>query len=135
MNPSENLTLAHKINRLFEFKHRRGEPQRTTDAVAAEAARLSGVPISPAHLAALRSGEVGTAEPQVLAAICAIFGVDATYLTESNGVDVTIDQNLRLWILVRDRGMDYFAARAAGLSREQMEALIAEIEALPPAQP
>ncbi|MBM4575123.1 hypothetical protein GS489_33515, partial [Rhodococcus hoagii] len=44
-------------------------------------------------------------------AICDTFGVDRDYLRLSGGRDIDIDQRLRLWIAIRDRGLDHFAAR------------------------
>ncbi|MFD5812347.1 hypothetical protein ACFWG3_27400, partial [Rhodococcus aetherivorans] len=50
----------------------------------------------------------------------------------SGGRDIDIDQRLRLWITIRDRGLHHFAARATSLTREDLERLIAEIERMTP---
>lgn len=129
------ISLAHKVNRLFDFYHRRGEPQVDVQSVAVVLGQKLDRQVDPDYLTALREGSIaqGEADQQVLVALCEFFGVDKKYLTEVAGRDIDIDQRLRLWIIVRDKGLDYFAARANGLTRVEFEALIAELQALPAA--
>lgn len=129
------ISLAHKVNRLFEFYHRRGEPQVDVQSVAVVLGQKLDRQIDPNYLSAIRAGSVaeGEVDRRILVALCEFFGVDEEYLTEVAGRDIDIDQRLRLWILVRDKGLGYFAARANGLTRVEFEALIAELQALPAA--
>lgn len=131
------ISLAHKVNRLFDFYHRRGEPQVDVQSVAVVLGQKLDRQVDPDYLTALREGSIAQSEAdqQILDALCEFFGVDKKYLTEIAGrdIDIDIDQRLRLWIIVRDKGLDYFAARANGLTRAEFEALIAELQALPAA--
>ncbi|KQU35689.1 hypothetical protein ASH04_23745 [Rhodococcus sp. Leaf233] len=129
------ISLAHKVNRLFDFYHRRGEPQVDVQSVAVVLGQKLDRQIDPDYLSEMRKGSISQNEvdQQLRNALCAFFGVDQAYLTETSGRDIDIDQRLRLWIIVRDKGLDYFAARANGLTRVEFEALIAEVQALPAA--
>lgn len=132
MNRAAQLTLAHKINRLFDFYHRRSEPQLDTQSVAIVLGQRLGRQVNPEHIAGLRAGTVREADEDLLRELSILFGVSNDYLVPTTqGRDADIDQRLRLWILVRDKGLSCRAARANSLSYEEMEALIAELEALP----
>lgn len=127
------ISLSHKVNRLFDFYHRRGEPQVDVQSLAIVLGQKLHRQINPAYLTAIRAGSVVDVDEEILVALCEFFGVDEQYLTETAGRDIDIDQRLRLWILVRDKGLGYLAARANGLTRVELEALIAEVQALPAA--
>lgn len=127
---TDRLDLAHKVNRLFAFYHRRGEPEIDVQAVAIWLGQRIDRDVSPEMIHELRTGDRPTADPTLLSAMCEFFGVDNTYLTESTGADYDLDQRLRLWTLVRDKGI-HLAMRAHSLSRAELETLICEIESLP----
>lgn len=127
------ISLSHKVNRLFDFYHRRGEPQVDVQSLAVVLGQKLHRQINPAYLTAIRAGTVVDVDEEILVSLCEFFGVDEQYLTETAGRDIDIDQRLRLWILVRDKGLGYLAARAHGLTRVELEALIAEVQALPAA--
>ncbi|EME23402.1 hypothetical protein [Rhodococcus triatomae] len=120
-------SLRQKLDRLFAYFHRRDEPEPTTVAVAAMATEHSGTAVSPDLLDAARCGEVDALPTAVADALCDVFGVDRDYLRLSGGRDIDIDQRLRLWTAVRDRGLQHFAARAVDLSRDDLELLIDEV--------
>ena len=58
-------------------------------------------------------------------------GVDRSYLRPGSGLDIDIDQRLRLWIEIRDRGIEHFQARATSVTRDELEDLIAHIRTIP----
>lgn len=120
-------TLAQKLDRLVAFYHHRGEPELSLQAVATIAGRKLGEPIPAQLLEDVRAGVQSSLPDPVADAICDVFGVDRDYLRQSGGRDIDIDQRLRLWTAIRDRGLDHFAARATELSREDVEELIAQV--------
>ena len=125
-------SLGQKLDRMIAFFHHRNEPELTLQAVATIVGQKAGEQISVETLEQIRSGELTSLPEAISDAICDAFGVDRDYLRLSGGRDIDIDQRLRLWIAIRDRGLDHFAARATTLSREDFEKLISEVERLTP---
>ncbi|PQM49158.1 Nucleoid-associated protein EspR [Mycobacterium talmoniae] len=96
--------LALKINRLFGVMHKHGEPPLTTEAAAELISAQTGVRLSAADLARLRSGEAMDAAVAELRAIATFFGVPASFLTTS-GTDPDLDAQLNLLRAMRDAGV------------------------------
>ncbi|ADG80845.1 ESX-1 secretion-associated regulator EspR OS=Tsukamurella paurometabola (strain ATCC 8368 / DSM/ CCUG 35730 / CIP 100753 / JCM 10117 / KCTC 9821 / NBRC 16120 / NCIMB 702349 / NCTC 13040) OX=521096 GN=Tpau_4279 PE=4 SV=1 [Tsukamurella paurometabola] len=130
--------LSVKINRLFSYWHNRSEPELTSQAMATvlgqqffdgslipvqqiERLRTPGAPLDP------------QADPPLLEALCTLCGVDSAYLTDSLAAS-RIDRQLRLWIAVRDRGLDHLAVRAgkAELTLDELDDLIELAESSAP---
>ena len=123
--------LGQKLERLFAFYHHRDEPELSTQAVATLVGQRIGEPVAVDLLESARAGEVDSLPTAMADALCDLFGVDRDYLRISGGKDIDIDQRLRLWTAIRDRGLNHFAARAAAMSREDIEKLIAEVNRFP----
>ncbi|MDV6296512.1 hypothetical protein [Rhodococcus aetherivorans] len=125
-------SLGQKLERLLAFYHHRNEPELTLQAVATIVGQRIGEPVPVELLDEVRSGERTSLPVTITDALCDAFKVDRDYLRLSGGRDIDIDQRLRLWITIRDRGLHHFAARATSLTREDLERLIAEIERMTP---
>jgi len=128
---TRHLTLASKLDRLFAFYHARTEPELGHHDVAIILGQRIGRVIDPQILTDARAGRRDSLDPEICDALCALFGVEPSYLRESGGRDVDIDLRLCLWTLARDRGLHHIAARCAAISRDQMQKLIDEIAAEP----
>ncbi|MEE2033382.1 hypothetical protein [Rhodococcus chondri] len=126
-------SLGQKLDRMIAFYHHRNEPELTLQAVATIVGQKAGQQIAVEVLERVRSGELTVLPEQIADALCDSLGVDRSYLRETGGQDIDIDQRLRLWIAIRDRGLDHFAARATSLTREDFEKLIGEVERMAPA--
>ncbi|CRK54615.1 conserved protein of unknown function [Rhodococcus sp. RD6.2] len=124
-------TLGQKLDRLFAFYHHRDEPELTTQAVATLVGQRIGEPVTVELLANARAGDVESLPTAMADALCDLFGVDRDYLRLSGSKDIDIDQRLRLWTAIRDRGLNHFAARATTMTREDLEMLIAEVNRFP----
>lgn len=123
-------TTAQKLDRLLDFYHHRDEPALTLQALATVVGQQVKEIVPLELLEGVQSGEIETVPVRVADAICDTIGVDREYLRLSGGVDIDIDQRLRLWILIRDRGLNHFAARSADLTRADFEELIAQVSTM-----
>jgi hypothetical protein len=124
-------TLGQKLDRLVAFYHHRDENELTSQAVATLAGQKLGRPVSVELIEQARDGDIDSLPGDIANALCDVFGVEHDYLQHVGDKDIDIDQRLRLWIAIRDRGLNHFAARAADLSREDFEKLIAEVNSFP----
>ena len=120
-------TTAQKLSRLLEFYHHRDEPELTLQALATVVGQKAKELVPVELLEDVQSGALKSFPATVADAICDTIGVDRDYLRVSGGRDIDIDQRLRLWILIRDRGLNHFAARSANLTRADFEELIAQV--------
>lgn len=120
-------TLAQKLARLREFYHHREEPELSLQAVATVVGQKVNKIVPVEMLEEVESGELTSLPLEISDAICDTFGVSRDYLRLSGEADIDHDQRLRLWILIRDRGLDHFSARSARLTREDFEELIAQV--------
>lgn len=124
-------TLGQKLDRLVAFYHHRDEDELTNQAIATLAGQKLGRPVSVELIEQARDGDIDSLPSDIANALCDVFGVEHDYLQHVGDKDIDIDQRLRLWIAIRDRGLNHFAARAADLSREDFEKLIAEVNSFP----
>ncbi|MFF0818394.1 hypothetical protein ACFYVR_25090 [Rhodococcus sp. NPDC003318] len=124
-------TLGQKLDRLFAYCHHRDEPELSTQAVATLVGQRIGEPVAVTLLESARAGDVESLPVAIADALCDLFGVDRDYLRLTGGKDIDIDQRLRLWTAIRDRGLNHFAARATAMTREDVEKLIAEVNRFP----
>lgn len=120
-------TLAAKLERLFDTLRPRGERPMSNAAAAKAITEKTGVPISPAYLWQLRSGKSTNPTVEPLRAIAKFFGMDASYLIESE-VSPDIEEQLKLIQVLRDAGIRGLAMRAAGLTPESIGTITAMVE-------
>lgn len=123
-------TTAQKLARLLDFYHHRDEPALTLQALATVVGQKVKEIVPLKLLEGVQSGEIEKLPVPVADAICDTIGVDREYLRLSGDIDIDIDQRLRLWILIRDRGLNHFAARSADLTRADFEELIAQVSTM-----
>ncbi|WP_072690862.1 hypothetical protein [Rhodococcus marinonascens] len=124
-------SLSQKLERMRDFYHHRNEPRLSLQAVATMAGRHLSRPVPAELLEKAASGEVRELPRDVADALCDAMGTDRSYLQPGSGLDIDLDQRLRLWIEIRDRGIDHFAARATSVTRDELEELIAHIQTMP----
>lgn len=126
-----SMPLANKIERMIAYSHRWGEPAKNNEQIAAELTSRLGRTVEPSYVVDLRTGTITDIPRDIATELCTMFGVeDLGYLLPTGDEDIDRDMQLRLWTLVRDRGVQHVAARA--LTRDKLRELIADIEALPP---
>lgn len=132
------LSLSHKINRLFAVVHPRSAPERSTSAVAEQVSALLGRTVAAEYLERLRQGEfdaesaAATVESEVLAAIATGFGVAAVYLTTTGTSADSIDRELELLATMRDANVASIALRGSEIDRAVLTELIESTERLVP---
>ena len=124
-------SLSQKLDRMRDFYHHRSEPRLSLQAVATMAGRNLSRPVSVELLERVEAGDVQQLPTDVGDALCDALGVDRSYLRPGSGLDIDIDQRLRLWIEIRDRGIEHFQARATSVTRDELEDLIAHIRTIP----
>ena len=123
-------TTAQKLARLLDFYHHRDEPALTLQALATVVGQKVKEIVPLELLEGVQSGEIENLPVPVADAICDTIGVDREYLRLSGDIYIDIYQRLRLWILIRDRGLNHFAARSADLTRADFEELIAQVSTM-----
>ncbi|CAG7636937.1 hypothetical protein Rwratislav_22537 [Rhodococcus wratislaviensis IFP 2016] len=99
---SAAISLSDRLSLLFRVWHR-PEGAESSSADVAAAVTSSGVALDAATVDALRSGELATASPTVLAAISSFFKTPANYLTDPDPRDV--HEQLLLLGKFRDTGV------------------------------
>ncbi|MGY2011958.1 hypothetical protein ACW9HC_33730 [Nocardia gipuzkoensis] len=107
--------LSVRLHRLFDTFHVR-TAHAQSDAVVADSVTTSlGKPVHASEIQRLRAGEFDNpaqADPVLLTAIAAYFGVAASYLTEPGSERAeTIDANLQVIAAARDAGVNGLALR------------------------
>lgn len=129
--------VSVKVNRLFAYWHNRSEPELTSQAMATVLGQryFNGKLIPAAQIERLRTPGAALnteLDPPLLEALCRFCGVDIEYLEDTLAAS-RIDRQLRLWIAVRDRGLDHLAVRAGKehLALSELDDLVALAESLP----
>ncbi|WP_225724938.1 MULTISPECIES: hypothetical protein [unclassified Nocardia] len=132
MDDQTDLTLSHKINRLFAVVHPRSAPERSTETVAEHVTARLTRPIDAAQLERLRSGELDhltdwtPADLEVLAAIAQSFGVAPDYLTTTGTAAAAIDRELELLATMRDANVASIALRGGDIDQATLTQIIAD---------
>lgn len=119
---SGRLTLAHKINRLFELHPRSGKPPSNEEVAAAINAQDGPSTISASYLWLLRSGKRDNPTAHHLQALAQHFGVSPAYFFDDAAAS-QIEKEMDLILAMRDSGVKQLALRAAGLRPEVVAAL------------
>ncbi|WP_039800346.1 hypothetical protein [Nocardia araoensis] len=132
------LTLSHKINRLFAVVHPRNAPERSTESVAGQIGEILGRAVPPGYLTRLREGEFDDREPgaavdvEILAAVARSFGVAADYLLTRGPAAEAIDRELELLATMRDANVASVALRGSNIDRAMLAKIIQSTEGSTP---
>lgn len=118
---SGELTLAWKINRLFETMHPE-DREYTHGEVVEGIRRLGGPQLSPAYLWQLRHGVRANPTKEHLEAIALFFGISPAYFYDDPAARDLIDRLALADALGNDR-VARLAMRANGLSDETLAAV------------
>ncbi|RZQ59517.1 helix-turn-helix domain-containing protein [Amycolatopsis suaedae] len=134
---SESAGLAQRLDELF----RRGRPggeRWTNDEVAAAIKRLNpDIKVSGTYLSALRTGKRTRPSPELQLALAKFFGVSPAYFFDPGSAD-KISQQLAALDELHQSGVRSLAARAVGLSPDNLDALktvvdqMRKMQGLPP---
>ncbi|MGA9374257.1 MAG: hypothetical protein WBV64_04375 [Mycobacterium sp.] len=105
------LTLASKVNRLFELYRTRDEPEQSEVVVARSVSRILGRAVAATEIADLRIEGSDDADPALVKGLVRHFGVPEAYLTTSGAHANNLDKQLRLLVAARDAGVKRLALR------------------------
>ncbi len=119
---SAHLTLAHKINRLFELHLRSGKLPSNEEVATAITAQGGPSTISASYLWLLRSGKRDNPTAHHLQALAKHFGVSPAYFFDDAAAS-EIEKEMDLILALRDSGVKQLALRASGLRPEVVAAL------------
>lgn len=125
--PQAPLSLADKLDKLFETSHGRGGRQVSNDEVAAAINARGGTTISASYLWLLRTGKRDNPGKAHLEALARYFGVPPAYFFDDE-IARQVDAQLTLLAAVRDAGVMHLALRAAALSPQALHTITAMVE-------
>jgi hypothetical protein len=125
-----DLTLAVKINRLFQVYRSRKESEQSVEIVARSVSRIIGRTIAAEQINALRLGSAASIDSDVLAGLVEHFGVPTGYLTTTGAEAIHLDTQLRLLAAARDAGVKRLALRGGG-SIEAVAKLLESVSGVP----
>jgi transcriptional regulator with XRE-family HTH domain len=124
---SRSLTLAEKLNHLFETVHPPGRPEFSSEDVA-EGIRVRGGPtISATYIWQLRKGLRDNPTKKHLEALAEYFGVTPAYFFDEEAAE-RIEAELELLAALRDAPVRHIALRASGLSPQSLRAIAEMID-------
>ncbi|MFB8310196.1 XRE family transcriptional regulator [Streptomyces sp. NPDC055961] len=132
----EGLSLADKLNQLFEVVHPKDRGPYTNDEVAAALKEQGGSTISGTYLWQLRTGRRDNPTRRHYEAIAEFFKVPPAYFFDDDLARRYGEQLKRLQKL-QQSGVERVALRAVGLSPKSMDTLmtmidrVRELEGLP----
>lgn len=125
--PASELSLAAKLDRLFQVMHRRGGKEHSYEEVA-EAIRQGGGPtISATYIWQLRKGIRDNPTKRHLEALASFFGVPPAYFLDDAAAR-EIDEDLTLLRALRDASVRQIAFRANDLSQGSLRAIAEMVE-------
>jgi hypothetical protein len=124
------LTLAAKVNRLFDVYRSRDESEQPTDAVAKSVSSILGRPVSAAQISALRIESTAAPDPDILHGLVSHFGIPSEYLTTSGPRAEQVDKQLRLLAAARDAGVKRLALRG-GAANDAADEVLDIIKQMP----
>jgi hypothetical protein len=124
------IPLSTRINRLFEWGHRRGDPEQTNEEVALALGDRLRRPVEPRMVESIRDGSLADPPLDLRNAVADHFEVSRAYLSGSDYGYV--DTQVRLCISARDAGVRSLSMRSladpdpagGALPRQAMEELI-----------
>ena len=123
-----SATFAARLNRLFDTVCPPGRGPHTSAEVIA-ALKAEGVTMSAPYLSQLRSGNRTNPSTATIAALANFFRIKPEYFTDDRYYE-KLDAELALLSNLRDDGVRQIAIRAAGLSPEAQEDILARIAEL-----
>lgn len=110
-SPEDGLTLAVKVNRLFDVCHARDQAEPTSEAVAASIGEIIGRPVSVDEVDSVRNESDRDPDPALIDGLTKLFQVPREYLTTTGIRVIELDNQLRLLAAVRDAGIRSMALR------------------------
>ena len=124
------LTLAAKVNRLFDVYRSRDESEQPVEAVAESVSGILGRPVSGAQIGALRIESTAQPDPAILHGLVSHFGIPSEYLTTSGPRAQHVDKQLRLLAAARDAGVKRLALRG-GAATDAADEVLDVIKRMP----
>ncbi|MEV0614701.1 XRE family transcriptional regulator [Nonomuraea sp. NPDC050404] len=119
------MTLAEKLEFLFQTVHPPGRGPYSNDEVAAGLKDRGGPTISGTYIWYLRKGERDNPTIKHIEALARFFGVPSQYFLED---DPALMEQLKLLNAFKDAGVKSMAMRAAGLSAESLASIREVVE-------
>lgn len=123
-----STTFAARLNRLFDTVYPPGRGPHTSAEVIA-ALKAEGITMSAPYLSQLRSGNRTNPSAATMAALANFFRIKPTFFTDDDYYE-KLDAELSWLAGVRDEGVRRIATRAAGLSPDAQEDILARIAEL-----
>lgn len=123
----KQMTLAKKLDRLFDTIHPGGRGEFTYQEVADGIATQGGPTISPSYIWQLRKGIKDNPRKSHLEALGKFFGVSPSYFFDEEAAE-RIDAELELLTKMRDARVKNIALRAYDLSPDTLRAIADIIE-------
>jgi transcriptional regulator with XRE-family HTH domain len=120
--------FAERLTHLLSNVHAKGgKPESLRDAASGINDLAGEKVISASYLSQLKNGERTKPGHHVVAAIAAYYGVAVTYFSDGE-VAARTDRQLGTVIAMRNTGVRQIALRAAGLSTESLDVILAMVE-------
>lgn len=129
------LTLATKVNRLFEVYRARHETEQTEDEVAKSISSIIGRSVTACQVRALRLGTNGPPDPGLIDGLVQHFSVPPEYLKTNGERAEQLDTQLRLLAATRDAGVKRLALRGGTLDADTIEVVFDIMKAVPSEDP
>jgi hypothetical protein len=121
------LSLATKVNRLFEVFHAVNKPEQSTATVAASISALTGQAIEPTQLEVLRTETAASPDWVIIEGLTRHFSIPVEYLATDGEAAERLDQQLRLLAAARDAGVKRLALRGSLCDASVLLNLFAEV--------
>jgi hypothetical protein len=125
------LTLATKVNRLFEVYRARHETEQTDHDVAMSISRIIGKPVSVDEVRALRRDADTAPDPDLIDGLIVHFAVPPEYLKTAGTRAKQLDTQLRLLAAARDAGVKRLALRGAVLDAGAIDVVLDIVKEIP----
>jgi hypothetical protein len=125
------LTLATKVNRLFEVYRARHEVEQTEEEVAKSLSYIIGRSVSADQVRALRLDEAAAPDPDLIDGLIQHFTIPPEYLKTEGGRAEKLDTQLRLLAAARDAGVKRLALRGGALDADAIEVILDIVKAIP----
>ncbi|HWM40052.1 MAG TPA: helix-turn-helix domain-containing protein [Streptomyces sp.] len=119
--------FGERLNRLFEAVHPPDRGPYTNQEVAALLRERGGPTLSHVYLWQLRTGRRDNPTRRHLEGLAGFFGVPVAYFFDDETA-AKVSEELEIIRRMRESGVQRVAARAAGLSPQSVEQVLATIE-------
>jgi len=119
--------FGERLNRLFEVVHPPDRGPYTNQEVAALLRERGGPTLSHVYLWQLRTGRRDNPTRRHLEGLAGFFGVPVAYFFDDETA-AKVSEELEIIRRMRESGVQRVAARAAGLSPQSVEQVLATIE-------